>query len=127
MSTAFIVQYMVNGTVWVESRMRIHPQYWIAGGLLSAALAGASAWLASRDFLTSIAWHPHLPIIGELHLSTVLIFDVGVYLLVVGATTLMLIALAHQSLRTQRRPDLDATATDLLQTPDQLARSETPS
>ncbi|MBX5462475.1 MAG: monovalent cation/H+ antiporter subunit A, partial [Steroidobacteraceae bacterium] len=28
MATAFIVQYMVGGTLWVESHMRIHPQYW---------------------------------------------------------------------------------------------------
>jgi multicomponent K+:H+ antiporter subunit A len=116
MSTAFIVQYMVSGTVWVESRMRIHPQYWIAAGLLSAAVAGMGAWLAGKSFLTSLAWHAEIPVLGELHLSSVLLFDVGVYLLVVGATTLMLIALAHQSLRTQRQPDLDSTAADILRT-----------
>jgi multicomponent K+:H+ antiporter subunit A len=33
----------------------------------------------------------------------VLLFDIGVYVLVVGATVLMLIALAHQSLRSPRR------------------------
>jgi multicomponent K+:H+ antiporter subunit C len=40
-----------------------------------------------------------LPLIGELHLSSVLLFDLGVYMLVVGATVLMLVAIAHQSLR----------------------------
>jgi multicomponent K+:H+ antiporter subunit A len=38
-----------------------------------------------------------------LHLSSVLAFDLGVYMLVVGATMLMLIALAHQSLRSPRK------------------------
>lgn len=104
MATGFIVQYMVSGTQWVESRMRIHPQYWIAAGLLCAAGAGMGAWLASASFLTSLEWHPQLPLIGTVHLSSTLLFDLGVYLLVVGATTLMLIALAHQSLRSQRRP-----------------------
>lgn len=44
-----------------------------------------------------------MPLIGKLHLSSVLVFDLGVYFLVVGTTTLMLIALAHQSLRSHRR------------------------
>lgn len=44
-----------------------------------------------------------LPVIGKIHLSTVLIFDLGVYMLVIGATVLILVALAHQSLRVQRK------------------------
>jgi len=118
MSTAFIVQYMVSGTLWVESRMRINPQNWIGAGLLSAAGAGAGAWLASRSFLTSMAWHARLPLLGEVHLSSTLLFDLGVYLLVVGATTLMLIALAHQSLRSHRAPSVPHdTATEVWRSP----------
>jgi multicomponent K+:H+ antiporter subunit A len=103
MATALIVQYMVSGTVWVESRLRIHPQVLIAAGLLAAVLAGLSAWLVSRPFLAAVAWE--LPLAGDLgvRVPSVLVFDVGVYLLVVGATVLMLVALAHQSLRSPRR------------------------
>jgi multicomponent K+:H+ antiporter subunit A len=104
MATAFIVQYMVSGTMWIESRMRIHPQYAIALGLLCASGAGVLAWLQPANFLTSLELHATLPWIGEFHLSSTLLFDLGVYLLVVGATTLILIALAHQSLRSYRRP-----------------------
>jgi multicomponent K+:H+ antiporter subunit A len=111
MAIAFIVQYMFSGTIWVESRMRIHPQYWMGAGLLCAAAAGMGAWLASRAFLSSLEWEAGLPLIGELHLSSTLLFDVGVYLLVIGATTLMLIALAHQSLRSPRQWELEDTAT----------------
>ena len=50
-----------------------------------------------------MAWHPELPVIGKLHLSTVLLFDLGVYLLVIGAAALILVALAHQSLRRRQR------------------------
>ncbi|MBV2207567.1 MAG: DUF4040 domain-containing protein, partial [Pseudomonas sp.] len=99
LATAVILQYLVGGTLWVESRLRIHPLYWIAIGLLAAATAGIGAALAERPFLTSQAWHGELPWLGELHLSSVLLFDLGVYMLVVGATVLMLVAIAHQSLR----------------------------
>jgi multicomponent K+:H+ antiporter subunit A len=106
MATAFIVQYMVSGTLWVESRLKIHPQLWIALGLLAAAAAGAIAWLASRPFLTSLAGDVRLPLLGELHVSTALLFDIGVYMLVIGATLLILAVLAHQSLRNPRKAAL---------------------
>lgn len=104
LATAVIVQYMVGGALWVEARTRIQPLYWIAVGLLAAGTAGIAAWFASRTFLTSLTYDLHLPLIGEVHLSTTLWFDIGVYMLVVGATVLMLVALAHQSLRSYRRP-----------------------
>jgi multicomponent K+:H+ antiporter subunit A len=113
LATAVIVQYMVGGALWVEARTRIHPPYWIGIGLLAAAGAGALAWLVSKPFLTSFAADLHLPLIGSLHLSSVLLFDIGVYMLVVGATVLILVALAHQSLRSQRRPVVVPEARDL--------------
>jgi multicomponent K+:H+ antiporter subunit A len=103
MATAVIVQYMVSGTIWVEARLRIHPQVWIALGLLGAALTGLSAWLASQPFLAAVAADVHVPLIGVVHLSSVLVFDLGVYMLVVGAAMLILISLAHQSLRSPRK------------------------
>ncbi|MEP7313623.1 MAG: monovalent cation/H+ antiporter subunit A [Pseudomonadota bacterium] len=102
LATAFLVQYMLSGTLWIESRMRIYPQYSIGLGLLLAGVAGCAAWLVARNFLANLTWHGEVPLLGELHLSSTLLFDLGVYLLVVGATILMLIALAHQSMRSQR-------------------------
>ncbi|MDR2240579.1 MAG: monovalent cation/H+ antiporter subunit A [Zoogloeaceae bacterium] len=106
-ATAIILQYIVSGAVWVESRLRIHPLYWITAGLLCAAAAGIMAAVSGNPggdpFLASQAWHGSLPLVGEIHLSTVLLFDIGVYLLVVGATVLILVALAHQSLRNLHR------------------------
>ena len=99
LATALILQYLVGGTLWVESRLRVMPVYGMACGLLCAALAGMLALPAATPFLTSHSVALSLPLLGELSLSTVLLFDLGVYLLVFGATVLMLIAIAHQSLR----------------------------
>jgi multicomponent K+:H+ antiporter subunit A len=109
MATGIIVQYMTSGVLWVEARLRVHPHYWIALGLLAAGVAGICAWFAFSPFLTSIEWDLDVPALGSLHLSTVLLFDIGVYMVVVGATVLMLIAIAHQSLR-QPRKTLSAEA-----------------
>lgn len=48
--------------------------------------------------------HLQLPVLGAIHLPSAFVFDLGVFSLVLGATLLMLIALAHQSLRGDRRP-----------------------
>lgn len=107
MATGMIVQYMTSGVLWVESRLRVHPQSWLGLGLLAAGLAGICAWFAGQPFLTSIEWNVEVPLLGAVHLSSVLLFDLGVYMVVVGATVLMLIAIAHQSLRRSRNALVD--------------------
>jgi multicomponent K+:H+ antiporter subunit A len=55
-----------------------------------------------QPFLTSHFRHVAIPVLGQLPLASAVLFDLGVFCLVVGATTLLLIALAHQSLRQPR-------------------------
>ncbi|MEK1927817.1 MAG: MnhB domain-containing protein, partial [Rhizobium giardinii] len=63
---------------------------------------GLGSWLFGYPFLTSHAQYASLPIIGKIPLATAILFDLGVFSLVLGATVLMLIALAHQSVRAPR-------------------------
>jgi multicomponent K+:H+ antiporter subunit A len=102
LSIAFILVYMAEGTDWTEERLAIRPLRWIALGLGVAIATGAGSWLFARAFLTSHTAHFQLPVIGELHVPSAIFFDFGVFALVVGATALVLIALAHQSTRVQR-------------------------
>jgi len=101
-ATALIVQYMVAGTDWVESHLRLRPHRWISWGLFCAAFTGIGAWFLGYPFLTSHTAHLDLPILGELHVPSAFMFDLGVFLVVVGSTMLTLVALAHQSLRSHR-------------------------
>ena len=104
MAVAFILQYMARGTVWVEARLRVLPVRWMGIGLLLAVSVGAAAWLSGRNFLSSSFSYIDIPLIGAVPLATALVFDLGVFALVVGATVLMLIAIAHQSVRSHRAP-----------------------
>ena len=99
LSIGLIVQYMASGSRRVETRLRIQPARWIGYGLLLAVLTGAGAWLFDRPFLTSYFRYLDLPVFGKIPVASALLFDLGVFLLVVGATALMLIAIAHQSIR----------------------------
>ena len=58
--------------------------------------------LLGYPFLTSHSRHLALPLLGELPLASAMLFDLGVFGVVVGAASLMLVALAHQSLRRPR-------------------------
>jgi multicomponent K+:H+ antiporter subunit A len=107
MAAGFILQYMAGGTVWVEDRLRILPVKWIGGGLLLAALTGAASMLLGEAFLTSYFRYVELPLIGKLPVASATLFDLGVFGLVVGATVLMLIAIAHQSIRRLRSARLE--------------------
>jgi multicomponent K+:H+ antiporter subunit A len=99
---ALILQYMIGGTRWVEDRLRIQPLRWIGLGLLIAAATGLGAWFFGYPYLTSYFSYAELPILGSVPLASALVFDIGVFALVVGATALILIALAHQSVRGHR-------------------------
>ncbi len=59
MATAVIAQYIAGGTIWVESRLRLHPLSWIGFGLLAAAAAGLSGWWLSLPFLTALTADVH--------------------------------------------------------------------
>jgi len=110
MASAFILQYMAAGTRWVEERLRVLPVNWMGFGLLIAAATGMGSWLFGYPFLTSHAQYVELPLIGAVPAATALFFDLGVFSLVMGATVLMLIALAHQSIRKLRAAKATAPA-----------------
>ena len=100
----FLMQYIVAGARWVEGRARLQPPRWIAVGLMLAASTGIGAIVAGYPFLTTHSPHVDLPVVGEVHLPSASFFDLGVFSVVVGATLLILTALAHQSIRAHRRP-----------------------
>jgi len=102
LSIGFILQYMASGARWVESHLVIMPLRWMGIGLLAAACAGLGAWVFGYPFLTTFFTYAQIPLIGKTPIASALLFDMGVFCLVVGATILMLIALAHQSLRHYR-------------------------
>ena len=109
-SIAIIVQYMLAGTTWVESRLQLRPYRWIALGLLLAGIAGLGSLAFGFPFLTSHTAHVDLPLLGEIHLPSAFVFDLGVFGAVVGSTMLVLVALAHQSIRSHRQPTAAETA-----------------
>jgi multicomponent K+:H+ antiporter subunit A len=104
MAVGLLLQYVVSGTDWVEDRVRIAPRSLIGIGLLLVVGTAGGSIVFGQPLLTSSTLHLSLPMIGDVHLGSVLLFDAGVFCIVVGAAMLILVALAHQSMRARRAP-----------------------
>jgi multicomponent K+:H+ antiporter subunit A len=78
------------------------PVRWIGFGMLAAGGTGIGAAFFGRPFLSSSFQYVDLPVLGRVPMASALLFDLGVFALVLGATVLVLIALAHQSIRISR-------------------------
>lgn len=100
---ALLAQYLVGGARWVEEHFRIDPPAWISGGLLGAVATGLGSVFLGYPLLTTHTAHVTLPVLGELHLPSAALFDLGVFSVVLGSSMLLLTALSHQSLRARRR------------------------
>ncbi|WP_334163162.1 monovalent cation/H+ antiporter subunit A [Phenylobacterium sp.] len=113
-SVALILLYMAGGVRWVENRVRVLPVRWIASGLLLALATGLGSWVFGYPFLTSYFTYLDFGALGRTPVATALLFDLGVFAVVVGSTTLILVSLAHQSLRRTRhgRPAADPPDTE---------------
>jgi multicomponent K+:H+ antiporter subunit A len=51
--------------------------------------------LAGAPFLTSAVGHQHVPLLGEIPLTSATAFDLGVFMAVLGTTLLILTALGQ--------------------------------
>jgi multicomponent K+:H+ antiporter subunit A len=100
-AVALVLQFMALGQAKAEAMLRAQGGRrfvrWVGAGLSIAGLTGAGAFVLGRPFLTSAHGHPHVPLLGELPLASAAVFDLGVYLTVVGATLLTISVLGSVS------------------------------
>lgn len=101
-AVALIQQYIAHGVDWVKPRLKVDYQILIALGILIATLTGIGSWFFDRPFMTTWFDYFDIPLIGEIELASALIFDLGVYLTVIGATLLILASLGK--LTSSHRP-----------------------
>lgn len=89
-AVAIIQQYIAHGVQWIKPRVKIDYQWLIAGGILIATATGLGSWIFDKPFLSTWFDYFDLPWVGEFELASAMVFDLGVYLTVVGAVMLIL-------------------------------------
>lgn len=101
-SVAIIQQYVGHGVEWIKTRVKLDYQIMIGSGIGIATLSGLGSWAFGHTFLSSWFDYFYLPVIGKFELASAMVFDLGVFLTVVGATMLILANLGQ--LTTSERP-----------------------
>lgn len=93
--SALAIYGIAFGVNAVRRAIRFHPLAIAGAGLLLAALSGLISMIAGVPFMTGLWIYPSLFGV-EVPLATVMSFDVGVYLVVVGAITSIALALEER-------------------------------
>jgi len=105
-SVALVVQYIACGMIPTQDRIRFKYHNVIGLGLLFATIAGAGSFAFGYPFLTSTFEYLKWPVVGKFEVASALIFDLGVYLAVIGATLLALVSIGrlspHSAIRSPR-------------------------
>ncbi len=89
-AVALLLQYFAHGVDWMARRNRIHYPYLIGSGLLIALATGIGSWAFDKAFLTSWFDYFSWPLVGKFELASAMLFDLGVYLAVIGAVMMIL-------------------------------------
>lgn len=77
--------------------VRVNPHALIGTGLLVAIASGVFSLLAGKPFMTGVWGEMQLPILGGIDIGTPVIFDVGVYLVVIGVALIDVFTLAEET------------------------------
>jgi multicomponent Na+:H+ antiporter subunit A len=85
-AVAIILQMVAFDVESFKQEIPWNPLHIVMLGLMLSALTGLGALAFGRPFLTSAFGHFQLPFLGEVELVTAALFDLGVYLVVVGTT-----------------------------------------
>jgi multicomponent K+:H+ antiporter subunit A len=95
LAIAIVAQMLGMGLGWGSARLRRAGRALIGLGLICAFLTGSAPLLGGKPFLTSGYEHLHLPVVGEIELTSAALFDLGVLLVVLGGVSLALSAIAR--------------------------------
>jgi multicomponent Na+:H+ antiporter subunit B len=91
-ASAFAIYGIAEGVAAVRRALVIHPMTLAGLGVFTGTIAGLLSVFFSVPFMTGLWTYPVLFGV-EVPLSSVLVFDIGVYMVVVGSITSIALAL----------------------------------
>jgi len=94
-ATAFALVLLAEGLPAARGLLRIDPLALVAAGQSVALLSGVPPLLRDQPFMTGRWLGVPLPVVGKI--GSPVVFDVGVYLVVLGIVLAILFALAEET------------------------------
>lgn len=95
-ATAFVMAYLARGAEPLRRTVRVSPATLLGVGLALATATGLGALVAGGAFLETDISYLDIPLVGEVKLVTSVVFDIGVYLLVVGVVLMVITELGTE-------------------------------
>ena len=99
-ASAFALYAIARDVPTARRRLYVPPQFLIATGLLIALLSGLPGLFLSEPFMSGL-WFAEIPLtylgLGILKIGTPFIFDIGVFLVVMGITLLVVFGLVEDN------------------------------
>jgi multisubunit Na+/H+ antiporter MnhB subunit len=96
-ASAFCLRYVAGGRKELDRSVIVAPTTVMGVGMLLAISTGVISLALGHEFLETAILEVHLPFIGPVHSSSVLFFDTGVYLVVLGMVVLLMQELGSPS------------------------------
>ncbi|MCA2218866.1 Na+/H+ antiporter subunit A [Jidongwangia harbinensis] len=106
---ALVLRYLAGGRRELDVAAPVDAGAVMGAGLFVALGTGLTAAVAGGEVLQSTLLDWHLPVLGHVHFVTSMIFDVGVYLVVIGVVLNILRSLGAEVDR-QEQTERDAAA-----------------
>ncbi len=89
-SCAFFLRYVAGGERGVRQVIRVDPPVVMGVGLLVSLVVAFTPLVLGDTILESAIWKLHPPGLGEVKVTSVLFFDIGVYIVVLGMALFLL-------------------------------------
>lgn len=94
-SGAFALYLFAHGVQSTRKILRVDPQDLLGAGLLMGVAAALPAAFLGEPFLKALWWTIYLGAETKIKLSTVLLFDIGVYFAVLGTILTIVVSLTE--------------------------------
>jgi len=93
-SAVIVLLYITHGIDAVKKMIPLNFRKIIPYGILDALLTGVDSFIFNVPFLTHTFGSFQFPFFGEVELATAMLFDLGVYITVLGATITIIYTIA---------------------------------
>ena len=93
-ASAYALFAIANGVSEAVKFLKVDPIYLIGNGLLIALISALLPILLGKSFMTGLWLSNEIPVVGKL--GTPLIFDIGVFILVLGIASKIIFSLAEE-------------------------------
>ncbi|MGA1836917.1 Na+/H+ antiporter subunit A [Herbiconiux sp. 11R-BC] len=118
---ALIARYLAGGRYELGETLPIGPGVLLGAGMLLATGTALGSLFFGGEILQSAYFSADVPLLGYVSFGTSTIFDIGVYLVVIGVVLDILRALGGEVDRQQAEDDVDAAPDDHSVTADEAA------